>query len=125
MNASFSVIPKEYDRACHLEYPGGTTGHGLGSADTFWMGLRSAFPDAEFVIHHQIGRTDPLLSPRAALRWSLTGIHAGWGHFGAPSGAKVHVMGISHAEFGPHGIRREYVVFDEVAIWKQILIKLG
>jgi hypothetical protein len=125
MNASFSVIPTEYDRACHLEYPGGATGHGVGRADTFWMGLRSAFPNAEFVIHHQIGRTDPLLSPRAALRWSLTGIHAGWGHFGAPSGAMVHVMGISHAEFGPDGIRREYVIFDEVAIWKQMLIKQG
>ena len=34
-------------------------------------------------------------------------------------------MGISHAEFGPRGLRREYVVFDETAIWKQIAMITG
>jgi hypothetical protein len=37
----------------------------------------------------------------------------------------VHVMGISHAEFGPWGLRREYTLFDETAIWKQIALKTG
>ena len=41
------------------------------------------------------------------------------------SGAEVHVMGISHVEFGPWGIRREYTLFDETAIWKQIAMKTG
>ena len=65
------------------------------------------------------------MSPRAAIRWSLTGKHDGWGTFGQPSGAEVHVMGISHAEFGPWGLRREYTLFDETVIWKQIAIKKG
>ena len=34
-------------------------------------------------------------------------------------------MGLSHAEFGPWGLRREYVVYDEVAVWKQILLHTG
>jgi hypothetical protein len=34
-------------------------------------------------------------------------------------------MGASHVEFGPHGVRREYVLFDETSIWKQILMKTG
>jgi hypothetical protein len=34
-------------------------------------------------------------------------------------------MGVSHAEFGPWGLRREYTLFDETAIWKQIIIKTG
>ena len=34
-------------------------------------------------------------------------------------------MGVSHAEFGLRGVRREYVVFDETAIWKQIVMKTG
>ena len=72
-----------------------------------------------------IGRDDPGFSPRAALRWSLDGIHDGWGAFGAPSGARVHVMGICHAEFGPWGLRREYALYDETAIWKQIALKTG
>ena len=37
----------------------------------------------------------------------------------------MFIWGISHAEFGPRGIRREFTVFDEVAIWKQILLHSG
>jgi hypothetical protein len=125
MGADLAVIPREYDRACQLELPGGITGHGTAEADQFWMSLRAAFPSAAFAIHHVIGRADPEFSPRAAIRWSLTGRHDGWGAFGTPSGAEVHIMGISHAEFGPWGLRREYVLVDETAIWKQILLKTG
>ena len=66
-----------------------------------------------------------MLGPRAAIRWSLHGKHDGWGAFGTPSGAEVYVMGFAHADFGPWGLRREYVVFDETAIWKQILLHKG
>jgi hypothetical protein len=125
MSGDMAAIRTEYDRAVQLELPGGVTGHSFGDADEFWMGLRAALPSAIFEIHHQIGRDDPGFSPRSALRWSLTGKHDGWGAFGTPTGAEIHVMGISHAEFGPWGLRREYVVFDETAIWKQILLKTG
>lgn len=125
MGADMAVIPAAYDRAVHVEYPGGKTGHGHGDVDQFWMGLRASFPDATFQIDHQIGRDDALMPPRAALRWSLHGKHSGWGRFGAPTGAEVYLLGISHAEFGPWGLRREYVIFDETTIWKQILLATG
>lgn len=125
MGADLAVIPREYDRAVHLELPSGVTGHSHGAADQFWLGLRAAFPSAVFAVQHCIGREDPQMPPRAALRWSLSGKHDGWGSFGPPTGADVHVMGISHAEFGPWGLRREYVLIDETAIWKQIILKTG
>jgi hypothetical protein len=89
------------------------------------MGLRAALPNARFTIDHQIGRDDPLMPPRAAIRWSLHGRHEGWGAFGKPTGAEIYVLGISHAEFGPYGIRREWTLFDETAVWKQILLHTG
>ena len=125
MSADMAVIPEAYDRACELHYPGGLVGRSHDDADRFWMGLRASFPDATFTIEHQIGRDDPLMPPRAALRWSLNGKHDGWGAFGAPTGTAVHIMGVAHAEFGPWGLRREYVLFDEIAIWKQIILKTG
>ncbi|WP_299865260.1 nuclear transport factor 2 family protein [uncultured Roseobacter sp.] len=125
MGADMTAIPAAYDRAVHVEYPGGKTGHSHGDVDQFWMGLRASFPDATFQIDHQIGRDDALMPPRAALRWSLHGKHSGWGRFGAPTGAEVYLLGISHAEFGPWGLRREYVIFDETTIWKQILLATG
>ncbi len=130
MNADMAMIPAQYDRAAQLEYPGHVTVHGWAGADRLWMGLRAALPSAEFQVHHRIGRDDATMPPRAAVRWSLTGRHEGWGAFGPPSNAQVHVMGITHAEFGSLGVatprlRREYTLFDETAIWKQILMHSG
>lgn len=131
MNADMAAIGAEYDRAATVNYPGGHTGHGHGPADRFWMGLRAAFPSATFTVHHRIGRQDPTLPPRSAVRWSLDGRHDGWGAFGRPTGARVHVLGISHAEWGAVSpgrgarLRREWTLYDETAIWKQILLQTG
>jgi len=125
MDADMAVIAAEYDRAAQTEYTGGVTDHGRAAVGSFWLGLRASFPSAEFTIHHMIGLEDPMMPPRAAIRWSLWGRHDGWGAFGRPSGAEVYVLGISHAEFGPWGLRREYTLYDETAVWKQILLKAG
>ena len=125
MDGDLAAIGTDYDRAVQLELPGGLTEHGREGADAFWLGLRSSFPSAQFKINHRIGIRDDNRPPRAALRWSLSGAHEGWGRFGAPSGAEVHVMGISHCEFGPDGLLREWVLFDDTAIWKQILLHTG
>ena len=125
MAADLRVIPEAYDRAASLHYPGGVHGFSHQAADRFWMSLRAAFPKAEFQIHHVIGRDDPFMPPRAAIRWSLWGRHDGWGGFGTPTGAMVYVLGITHAEFGPWGLRREWTLYDETAVWKQIHLGAG
>lgn len=125
MDAEFSVIPKTYDRAAELHYYGASSGSGHLFADRFWLGLRAAFPSAKFEIHHSMGQEGGCLSPRAAVRWSLTGPHSGDGPFGPPTGVEVHIMGITHVEFGPFGVRREWTLIDETAVWKQILLQTG
>lgn len=114
-----------YDRAALADHAGARSLIGRDQIAQSWLGLRAAFPTARFTIHHQIGRCDPLMPPRAAIRWSLDGNHDGWGAFGRPTGARVHVMGMAQAEFGPWGIRRECALWDEIAIWHQILTQTG
>eukprot|EP01047_Picozoa_sp_COSAG01_P009698 COSAG01_NODE_401_length_17529_cov_47.865806_14_plen_295_part_00 len=116
----FTVIREKYDRAVRTEHWGARGGWSWEFAETDWMRLASSFPDAAFEVHHQIGRSDVAEPNRAAVRWSLTGVHSGAGCFGLPTGAPVHVMGITHAEWGAFGLRREFTLIDEVAIWKQI-----
>lgn len=123
--AELSRINSGWDRAVELAYPCHLHAHGHEAAQEFWLGLFSAFPGADFQIEHQIGREDPLHAPRAAVRWRLDGVHSGWGRFGAPTQAHVHIMGITHAEFGPRGIRREWTLIDDTSIWKQILLHQG
>ena len=125
MDKDFTVIRQAYDRAVRTEHWGARGGWSWGFAETDWMRLRSSFPSASFEIHHQIGRADPGTPNRAAVRWSLTGKHDGAGYFGLPTGAEVHVMGITHAEWGEWGLRREYTLIDEVAVWKQIHLHTG
>lgn len=130
MNADFTVIPDAYDRGANLCYPGGVETFSFDGADKFWMGLRASFPNAEFKIQHTIGREDPMMPPRAAVRWSLHGKHDGWGAFGVPTGAEVYVLGATQAEFGAlvggePKLRREWTLFDETSVWKQILLHTG
>lgn len=125
MRAEMSTVPETYDRACRLELPGGVTAHGTAAADEFWMSLRAALPSATFRIEHVIGMEETHAAPRAAVRRSLHGRHDGFGAFGAPTGAEVYVLGIGHAEFGPRGLRREWVLIDETAVWRQILLQTG
>ena len=82
MAADFTVIPKTYDRAAGLAYPGGVDDLSFEGADRFWMGLRASFPGAHFSIQHVIGREDSMMPPRSALRWTLHGTHDGYGSFG-------------------------------------------
>ncbi|MGR3491071.1 MAG: ester cyclase [Shimia sp.] len=130
MAGDLSVIPARWHRAAALAYPGGIEGRGPQDADRFWLALRAAFPSAQFLIHHRIGRQDPSRPYRAALRWSLTGRHDGHGRFGPATGAEVHVMGITHLEFaelGSSGLRvqREWTLIDDTAVWKQIALMTG
>lgn len=125
MGKDLAIIQRDYDRAVRVEHPGGQGGWMPAFAEAAWMGLRSSFPQATFTIHHVIGNDEPGRAPRAAVRWSLDGRHAGYGRFGTPTGANVHVMGISHAEFGPRGLHREFTLYDEIAILKQIEMQAG
>lgn len=130
MGADFAHIHSHYDRAVIGEYAGARTAIGREDVVAFWLGLRSSFPSAAFTVHHRIGMEGGMMPPRAAIRWSLDGLHDGWGAFGPPTGARVHVMGMAHAEYGPFGpdgvgLRREFALYDEIAIWKQILLHTG
>jgi predicted ester cyclase len=124
-NNESNAIEKNYDRAIQQEQPGGFTGHGREEISTFWNTFISAFPDSKFTIEHISFTEEKDQAKKAAIRWSLIGSHSGNGNFGNPSNTPVYVMGISHAEFGPRGIKNEWVLFDETIIWKQILMKTG
>lgn len=121
MIGDMSVFQRSYDRACEVNHSSARTGRGLRQAEQLWLTLRNAFPSASFRIEHSTGTTEENDLPKASIRWSLYGKHDGHGYFGPPSGSFVYVMGITQADFGPRGIRREWTLIDECAIWAQIL----
>jgi hypothetical protein len=126
MTGDLNLLARGDDPACSYVLPGNWRGLGKDSgALGFWAGLRSALPSAAFRIEHRAAAMRPNQAPVAAVRWSLYGRHDGPGRFGAASGVYVHVMGMTHVEFGPKGIRRDWTLIDDCAVWTQILLARG
>ena len=115
------AIQELYFHGASLEAPGGDSFHGHADIDRFYLGDLASFPDAVLQIDSAIVNRDAGRPARVALRWSLRGTHSGFGHFGPPTGAPVYVMGLSHAQIVDGRIAAEWLLTDEVSIWKQIL----
>lgn len=123
--AELQAVAAAYHPACSVHAPGARTLHGHARLERFLIGYLSALPDARLLIEHSIARDDPGLPTRVATRWWLIGTHTGHGAFGSPSGATVLVLGITHSTVVQGRIREEWMVWDEVAVRKQIALQRG
>ena len=113
----------DYSRASSIYWPGNKLGHGREDVSKLWNSLKDIFSDINFSIEHVGYLNEPNKNPRASIRWFLEGIHSNDSkEFGKKSNSKLFIMGINHVELDDDGIIREWVLFDEVAIWKQILM---
>lgn len=123
--AHLAAVPALYDEAANWHGPRLADRFGHAEIDAWYLGQMAAFPGARWECDHAVVLREAARPVRVALRWRLTGLHAGAGAFGPPSGAKVLVMGITHLELAGPRIVREFTLTDEVATWKQIKSKTG
>ena len=114
---------QDYNRASTIYWPGNKIGHGREDVAKLWNSLKEILNDTKFTIEH-IGYLDePNKNPRASIRWFLEGVHSKDSeNYGKKTNSKLFFMGINHVELNQDGVIREWVLFDEVAIWKQILM---
>jgi len=114
---------KDYNRASNIYWPGNKLGHGREDISKFWNSLKDIFTDIKFTIEHVGYLDESNKNPRASIRWFLEGIHSEDSEdYGKKTNSKLFIMGINHVELDQDGVIREWVLFDEVAIWKQILM---
>ena len=114
---------RDYNRASSIFWPGNKLGHGREDIAKLWNSLKDIFTDIKFSIEHVGYLDEPIQNPRASVRWFLEGIHAKDSEaYEDKTNSKLFIMGINHAELNKDGVIREWVLFDEVAIWKQILM---
>ena len=113
----------DYNRASNIYWPGNKLGHGREDIAKLWNSLKNIFTEIKFSVEH-IGYLDePNKNPRASIRWFLEGMHTkNSDDYGKETNSKLFIMGINHVELNEDGVIREWVLFDEVAIWKQILM---
>ena len=114
---------KDYNRASNIYWPGNKLGHGREDISKFWNSLKDIFTDIKFTIEHVGYLDESNKNPRASIRWFLEGVHSNDSEdYGKKTNSKLFIMGINNVELDQDGVIREWVLFDEVAIWKQILM---
>lgn len=94
--------------------------YGLGELTQYILRMLAAFPDGAMSPDHVCWIGSEATGFKIAVRWTFQGTHLGPSPYGEPSGKRVKIMGISHMETSRGRIQREYMVYDEFALLKQI-----
>ncbi len=114
-----------FSPAAEIHWPSNRHGYGRG----FWIGcctqIRAGLHQPSVSIDHVAARPLPNNDVAVAVRWSLTGTHAGGGVWGEPTGRELLIMAISHYRIRAGAILEDFTVFDELAILRQIAGGLG
>ena len=113
-----------YARAASIFWPGNKIGHGREEISKFWNSIKNALKNINFSIEHVGWLEEESKNSKVSIRWFLNGLHANnTNEYEQATNKNIFIMGINHAEIVDGNIIREWVLFDEVAIWKQLLIK--
>ena len=84
------------------------------------LGFLAPFPDAHVEVRDIAVHASSDRGTRASVLWRLTGSYTGMPVYGPAGGEPVEIMGVSQYELEGGLVRREYRVFDELAVLAQI-----
>jgi predicted ester cyclase len=105
--------------------PGGQKLYGFGDLENFVITLMASFPDLAFNVDHQCVVGGEARGYRVATRFTIRGTHEGFGPYGLPTGRRIFLIGMYHHEIRDGKIIREWLVFDEFALLKQLHARIG
>lgn len=116
----FNKITDDYvpNYLCHTSSD--RTIYGLGDFKAYVVAFIAAFPDARLNVDHLYWIGNERDGYRVATRWTLIGTHDGPSVYGTPTGKPVNVMGITHHLVKNERFVKEWTVFDELALLKQL-----
>lgn len=100
--------------------PGNRRLEGHGDLTAYVLHLLAAFSDGAMQLDHVNWIGSEAEGYKVAARWTFQGTHDGPGSYGPPTDKRVRVLGISHFELQGGKIVREYMVWNEFALLKQL-----
>ncbi len=113
----------EYYAPNHLAHLTGQRDlYGRAALGYFITCMLAMFPDGAMTIDHLCWLGDTQAGYRVATRWTFQGTHEGPGVYGAPTGKRVQVMGVSHHHIRDGVYAQEWTLFDEIALMLQLAI---
>ena len=96
IDKDFNLIKKHYERSAQTFWPGNKINYSYEQIKKIWSDLLSCFENLELIIHFFSGITEPMLSPRVAIRWTINGKHINKGCYGSPSQKNIEIILIGH-----------------------------
>ena len=93
---------------------------GQNDYQAYVLSLLAPFPDLRITTEHFCYGGDESTGYRTATRWRMQGTHTGYGIYGEPTGQPINILGISHHLIQDGKIQREWTLFDEFELLKQI-----
>lgn len=94
--------------------------NGHNDYQAYILSLLAPFPDMAVTVEHFCSVGDSKNGYRTATRWRMRGTHTGYGIYGEPTGNRINILGVSHHLIKDGKIQREWTLFDEFALLKQI-----
>lgn len=94
--------------------------YGINDYQAYVLSLLAPFPDLSLTVEHFCYVGDEQQGYRTATRWRIRGTHTGYGIYGEPTGKRVNLLGVSHYLIQDGQIQREWTLFDEFSLLKQL-----
>ena len=117
---SLKEVTRAYNLSLSFRGSSGRVFYGRGEYQSFILGMIAMFPDLMLQIDdiYWMGNDDD--GYLVSVRWSLVGTHRGNGIYGAPSGRRINMWGITQQEIRDGVIHKEWMLFNEFAVMQQI-----
>jgi predicted ester cyclase len=94
---------------------------GRGDLKSFVLSMLATFPDLALSVDDVYWMGNEADGYLVSVRWSALGTHRGHGVYGAPTGRRVALWGISQHRIEQGRIAQEWTLFNEFEILQQIL----
>ena len=115
-----NFLSEYYAQDAVIWVPGNRRLEGHGDLTAYVLNLLAAFSDGAVTLEHVNWIGSEAQGYKVAARWTFQGTHDGPGSYGAPTGRRVRFLGISHFEMLGGKIQKEYMVWNEFALFKQL-----
>ena len=109
-----------YDFRADISMPDNKRLYGKKDIAAYFADFHSMFSDAQVTVDH-VGDIPYMEKGRdIAVRWSFTGLHSGNGRYGDATGKPIRILGATHWRVINGRIHREWTIFDELAVLRQV-----
>lgn len=118
---NLNKVDRAYAPTLRFHGPSGREFYGRGDYKSFVLSMIAAFPDLVLHIddlYYMGNEADGYLT---SVRWSAVGTHRGGGMYGAPTGRRVFLWGITQHRVAGGRVQEEWMMFNEFEVMQQIL----